>query len=174
MVTQMLLAMKAVCLKKGGGYYFVPALEQTNLLAMQAMISSLPCFEGGETFFCALGIFDAGQSKTDLLKAISTGIMDEIANLEKDMERVEESRTTRPKTVEERLAWYREVRNKADLYSSFLGINQSKIEAAIQTLEQSARNLLLRETTTPERQEASSHATLFTFTNASSGATLIT
>lgn len=147
MVTHMIKSMKGVALKKAGGYYFVPEAHSEHVLSMQTMLNSLPCFDGGEATFAAIGIFDAGRTKTDLVKALSGGLMDEIRALQKDMERLEESGKTRESTVSERLSWYQQLRDKAKMYNEYLGLNQSKIEAAVNELQSSAKALLLREVT---------------------------
>ncbi|MBS1807482.1 MAG: hypothetical protein JST84_04750 [Acidobacteria bacterium] len=156
MVTRMIQAMKGVSLKKSGGYYFVPEAESENVLAMQSMMNSLPCFDGGEATFAAIGIFDAGRTKTDMVKAISGGLMDEIRALEKDLGRLGETEKTRSKTVAERLAWYKQIREKAQLYHQYLGLNQAKIEAAVHEMEQAAKALLMREVTSATNEDQAS------------------
>ena len=71
--------------------------------------------------------------------------MDEIRALEKDLGRLGETEKTRSKTVAERLTWYKQIREKAQLYNQYLGLNQTKIEVAVASMEQAAKALLMRE-----------------------------
>jgi hypothetical protein len=135
--------MSAVSLRQAGGVYFVPASEKDALLRLRHLIADIPQVTDSGAFVCALGVPDAAEAKRSLSKAVHAGLLDEINSLRGDLARLSESGARpRDKTIAQRLAVYKQLREKAEMYRELLGMRQDQVRAGIAELESDARNLL--------------------------------
>jgi hypothetical protein len=143
MMREIIVGVSAVSLRRAGGVYFAPAAEKDALLRLRQLIADIPQVADSGAFVCALGVPDAAEAKRGLSKAVHAGLLDEINSLRGDLARLSESGArTREKTIGQRLAVYKQLKEKAEMYRELLGMRQDQVRAGIAELESEARNLL--------------------------------
>jgi len=158
MVREIIDSLEATSLRRAGGVYFVPASKREGLGRLRGLIVRLPRGGGQEPFICALGIPDAQETKRHLVQAVHAGMLDEIAGMQADLNRLSQgSENMREGMVGQRLAVYQQVKAKAQIYADLLGMRQETIRSAVSRLETQARNLLLQGCAMAGTKEAEDH-----------------
>jgi len=146
MVIKIVTALEATALRRSGGLYFATRARKAELDRLRQFVAALPHTDAGEPFVCALGVPDTRQTKRQMAQALHAGIMDEVGSLFVDLSRfMERSQAVREETIKQRLALYRRVKVKAQVYADVLEMNQEAVKAAVARLEAQARALLLKD-----------------------------
>jgi hypothetical protein len=106
-------------------------------------------------YFCALGVPDERAAKRQLAHAIHYGFVDEVKMMATDLERFIEAKpgTVKMETMSERLASYKELRRKVEVYSDLLEMQHGDIQKALDLLTEKARAIVLggEPATAPEK-----------------------
>ncbi len=136
----------AVCLRHGGGYYFVPDSRRDELARLRQLIADLPTKIGHEPFLLALPQVDAPAARRQLAQAAHADFMADLGAMDADLQRFLDAPegTVRPRTIAGRLAACKALRIKADAYAELLGMRQERIVAQLAGLVAKAGAVVLR------------------------------
>lgn len=125
----------ALQLRPTGGVYFLPASHYDLLLKLKAIIETC----GSE--FTILNIHEDSISKQGLGRSALNSLGEELKDLEVELEKWKEI-TPRADTISRRLESYKDLKNKATMYSSILKIKSSAILSKLKECKQKALGLL--------------------------------
>lgn len=134
----------AVCVRREGGLYFVPADQRGALLRLRALVEGLPTDGVNEPYLELIGVPDEQETRREMARAVHRGFLAELRALDRELDDLRgKAKAVQPDTVAARLAAYRAVSARASAYADMLGMQQSAIAEAISDLQGKARALLL-------------------------------
>jgi hypothetical protein len=155
-VRRIIDSLQATALRRAGGVYFVPQGKHDELGRLRQMVAGLP-HQGDKPFVCAFGVPDLHETKTQMTQALHASMLDEIAGLRADLRRlIAEGTDVRENTVITRLAEFKSVKAKAQVYADLLGLRLDKMRAEIEELETQAHRLLMSEGSSSEKRRSKS------------------
>lgn len=134
----------AVCVRREGGLYFVPADQHDALKRLQALVEGLPTDGVNEPYLELIGVPDEQEARRTMARAVHRGFLSELRAMDKELDDLRsKAKTVQPDTIAARLAAYKAVNDRARTYADLLGMQQSIIEGAISELQGKARALIL-------------------------------
>jgi hypothetical protein len=150
--------LQAVTLRDGGGFYFVPISQRDTLLRLRTFVADLPVREGQAPFMLVLPQIDVQSARRQLAHAAHTDFMDELAAMEKDLQRFLDAKpgTVKAQTIAERLVAFRLTREKAHAYLDLMGMRQESIVKRLDDLTAKAKTIVLNGTISDAADEAPS------------------
>jgi hypothetical protein len=144
LMTEIVLSMPtAMRVKDRGGLYFVAARDAAQVEAFKALIAALP---GGQTqpWCVALPVIDEAASRRELASAIHRGFLAELQALQHNLTDLRaKSQQVGIDAVASRLAQYRAVQQRVQVYADLLGMQREAIERSLVQLRQQARALII-------------------------------
>ena len=145
MMRQTVAALQSVCLRPNGGLYFVPVDQADALQRLGALIEGLPVAGDRVPFVCAQGVLNRPEAVRKFANALYEGLVDELNTLASDLARLTAARAGSVKvtTIEARLASYRQVRDKVELFTDVLSQRKGHLLERLETLTERARAVLL-------------------------------
>jgi hypothetical protein len=155
MVQAIIADMDATALRPGGGVSFVPYQQRAALQRLKDLIERrlpAPPGEVNTSTLLHLPVIDRPATRAHMARVVHQALLGEVAALQKDLERfIEQAQSTtekgrpakvRPATIVNRLAEYRAMRAKIELYGEILGARQQQALQALGQLQHTARTLL--------------------------------
>lgn len=134
----------AVCVRREGGLYFVPADQRDALTRLRALVEGLPTDGLNAPYLELLGVPDEQEARRTMARAVHRGFLTELRALDKELDDLRgKAKSIQPDTIAARLAAYTTIRDRARTYADLLGMQQSAIAEAISDLQGKARALLL-------------------------------
>ena len=152
MMRQSVGALQSVCLRPNGGLYFVPVGQADALQRLGSLIETLPVAGERAPFVCAQGVLNRPEAVRKFSHALYEGLVDELNTLASDLARLTAARAGSVKvtTVEARLASYRHVRDKVELFTDILARRKGHLLERLEILTERARAVLLGDTIAEE------------------------
>jgi hypothetical protein len=153
MVQDIIAAMDACAMRRGGGVYFVPYAQRPALQRLKYLLEVALC-PGWETNsrLVHLPIVDQPATRAQLASIAHTSFLRELTALQKDLERFSaQAQTTtqrgtagriKPQSMRSRLAAYQGMQARIERYGTLLGIQQHALRRGLAQLEATARRLL--------------------------------
>jgi hypothetical protein len=154
LLTTLVKAMRGSSLRSGGGMYVVPASEHEALARLQQFVQSLP----GSNMLLLLPIVDDEAARVQLANGLYKSLVNELDVLANDMQRLETGKPRGARALEDRIAGFMAVKEKAQQFSSAMADRIADIDARVQTLTSAARAMLDAPEQQPEEQPASEDA----------------
>lgn len=134
----------AVCVRREGGLYFVPADQRDALKRLRALVEGLPTDGVNEPYLEMIGVPDEKEARREMARAVHRGFLAELRALDKELDDLRsKARTVQPDTIASRLAEYKAVSDRARTYADLLGMQQNAIAEAVTELQGKARALIL-------------------------------
>lgn len=148
MYTEILSTMQAIALRSDGGVYFVPAMTAEKLLALQVLLeTTLPSAARTTTRGTLLCIPQWGDLATrdEIARAAHIALLAELralrTKLQEIIERARQGSTIRKKWMLARILTYRRQREKIQLYTDLVGMQQNDLELDLRLLRAQAHAL---------------------------------
>jgi hypothetical protein len=138
LLTTLVKAMRGSSLRSGGGMYVVPASEHEALARLQQFVQSLP----GSNMLLLLPIVDDEAARVQLANGLYKSLVNELDVLANDMQRLEASKPRGARALEDRIAGFMAVKEKAQQFSSAMADRIADIDARVQALTSAARAML--------------------------------
>ena len=106
-------------------------------------------------FVCAQGVLNRPEAVRRFSNALYEGLVDELNALASDLGRLTAGRagSVRPATVEARLASYRQLRDKVELFADVLSRRTGQLLERLETLTAQARAVLLSDAVAEEDED---------------------
>ena len=156
MVQTIIADMEATALRPGGGVSFVPYRHREALQRLRVLVEQVLPAESSESSLPGtllhLPVIDRPATRAHMARVIHQALLGEVGALQKELERIVEQAETRTdsgrpgkvrqSTVLHRLAEYRAMRSKVELYGEILGSRQQEALQVLVQLQQTARTLL--------------------------------
>lgn len=159
MVQRIIESMGAFAMRKEGGAYNVPYSQREKLQILKDLIElDFPAAPGGtnSSSITAIPVINRPRTKQQMSQLAHKSFLAELTNLQKDLQRfVDLSQKTtvtkkgkikhgkvKPETMIARLADYRAMKNKIELYHETLGLRQEELLTSLESLSTTARNLM--------------------------------
>jgi len=155
MIQAIIADLDATSLRPGGGVSFVPYAQRPALERLKDLIEhTLPPAAGksNESALLHLPVIDRPAVRAHMARVIHHSLLGEVTAMQKNLDRLvqqsqaatEQGRpgTIRTSTVANRLAEYRAMRAKIELYGEILGARQQQALRALGELQMAARSLL--------------------------------
>ena len=155
LMRQTIGALQSVCLRPSGGLYFVPVGQADALQRLGALIETLPVAGDRVPFVCAQGVLNRPEAMRKFANALYEGLVDELNALAGDLTRLTAGRpgSVKPTTIAARLASYRQVRDKVELFADVLSRRTDQLFERLETLTAQARGSLVGEALAAEDEE---------------------
>lgn len=145
-VRKIIGSFQATSIRKKGGLYFIPVSEKQKLEKLQLLIEDLPRKSEG-ALFTLMPVLNTASAKRQMSRAIHVGLMGEITTLKSDLSRLTEgSRNASASTVATRLSEYKQLAERASIYTELLGMRCDEVLASLKTLRMSAQEAILSAT----------------------------
>jgi hypothetical protein len=138
LLTTLVKAMRGSSLRSGGGMYVVPASEHEALARLQQFVQSLP----GSNMLLLLPIVDDEAARVQLANGLYKSLVNELDVLANDMQRLEASKPRGARALEDRIAGFMAVKEKAQQFSSAMADRIADIDARVSELTAAARAML--------------------------------
>src|SRR3712207_505139 len=147
----------AVNVQEGSGWYFVPLAQQPALQHLRDLIDGLPSANGVRSFTLMLGQIDTAATRKQLAQAAYRDFVAQLGAARQDLAEftTKPEGTVRAATVAARLASYKELKARAELYAQLLGMQQEQIQQQLTELTQQARAIVTRATGAASDADAS-------------------
>lgn len=156
MVQAIIADLEATALRPGGGVSFVPYRHRDALQRLKALVEqALPaesCESGIPGTLVHIPVIDRPATRAHMARVVHQALLGEVGTMQKELERLIEqaqARTdkgqpgkVRQSTVLHRLADYRAMRAKVELYGEILGARQQEALQVLGQLQHTARTLL--------------------------------
>jgi hypothetical protein len=135
-----------VGIQEGSGFYFVPLAQAAGLARLRDLIADLPVAGLTRPVTLMLGQLDGGATRRQLALAAHQDFLRQLSAARTDLDAFSQKPdgTVLPRTVAERLAAYRQLRQRVETYADLLGMQQEAILAALQELAEQARRIVTR------------------------------
>lgn len=134
----------AVCVRREGGLYFVPADQRDALKRLRALVEGLPTDGVNEPYLEMIGVPNEREARREMARAVHRGFLAELRAMDKELDDLRsKAKTVQPDTIAARLAAYKAVSDRARTYADLLGMQQSTIAEALTELQGKARALIL-------------------------------
>ena len=148
MTRAILRELGAINVREGSGWYFVPLAQQPALERLRALIEDLPTVNGGQPFVLMLGQIDAAATRRQLAQAAFKDFLAQLEAARQDLAAFVQkpAGTVRAATVASRLTAYRQLKERASLYSDLLGMQQEQIQRGLDELTEQARTIVVHVT----------------------------
>jgi hypothetical protein len=161
MMRQIIGALQSVCLRPNGGLYFVPVGQADALQRLSTLIETLPVAGDRVPFVCAQGVLNRPEAVRRFSHALYEGLVDELNALTSDLTHLTRGRvgSVRATTIEARLATYRQVRDKVELFAEVLSRRKEQLFDRLETLAAQARAVLVGDTMADDEEEWSGRET---------------
>lgn len=161
MMRQIIGAMRSVSLRPNGGLYFVPVSQADALQRLSTLIESLPVAGDRIPFICAQGVLNRPEAVRRFSNALYEGLVDELNVLASDLARLTAGRagSVKATTIAARLASYRQVREKVELFTDVLSRRTEHLLERLETLTTQARAILIGDALAEEGEEQASGET---------------
>ncbi len=155
MMRQTIGALQSVCLRPSGGLYFLPVGQADALQRLSALIETLPVAGDRVPFVCAQGVLNRPEAVRKFSNALYEGLVDELNALATDLTRLTAGRagSVKSTTIAARLASYREVRDKVELFADVLSRRTEQLLERLDALTTQARTVLLGDALAEEDEE---------------------
>jgi hypothetical protein len=127
----------AVGVRLDGGLVFAPPEALPDLLRVRTLIGSLPPTDAATPALYLVALADEPVTRADLAAAVTAGLLQDLAALEHDLNRLQVGgRHIRPPTVARRQVQVQAVARRAQAHAGLLGEAQrTAVEAALNALE---------------------------------------
>jgi hypothetical protein len=155
LMRQTIGALQSVCLRPNGGLYFVPVGQADALQRLGALIEALPVAGDRVPFVCAQGVLNRPEAVRKFSSALYEGLVDEVNALASDLTRLTAGRagSVKATTIEARLATYRQLRDKVELFTDVLSRRKGQLLERLETLTAQARAVLLGDAIAEEDED---------------------
>jgi hypothetical protein len=156
MVQAIIADLEATALRPGGGVSFVPYRHRDALQRLKTLVEQALPAESYESSIPGtlvhIPVIDRPATRAHMARVVHQALLGEVGTMQKELERLIEQAHTRTdkgrpgkvrqSTVLHRLADYRAMRAKVELYGEILGARQQEALQVLGQLQQTARTLL--------------------------------
>jgi hypothetical protein len=134
----------AVGVQEGSGWHFVPRDEMARLTRLRDLIDALPTVGAFRPFTLTLGQIDTAATRRQLALAAHRDFLDQLAAARQDLAAfaARPDGTVRARTIATRLAAYKALKQRAELYGDLLGMQREAIEQQLAALTAQARAII--------------------------------
>lgn len=140
--------LRAVNVQAGSGWYFVPLAQAPALRHLRDQIDRLPSVNEARPATLLLGQLDTAATRKQLAQAAYRDFIAQLGAARQDLATftARPEGTVRAATIAARLAAYKELKARAELYASLLGMQQEAVQQALAELTEQAQAIVTRAT----------------------------
>ncbi|MCC6629300.1 MAG: hypothetical protein IT340_18085 [Chloroflexi bacterium] len=140
-----LRAVGAVSVREGSGWWFAPLAQQVALERLRRLIEELPVVGTGRPWMLVLGQLDVAATRRQLAQAAVQDFTTQLEAAHRDLADLaaRPAGTVRAATVAARLAAYRLLKARVEVFADLLGLQQAQLQRGLDELAAGARAIVV-------------------------------